>query len=375
MNALRVAIIGTGMIAEVHARAVRMVGGRLVGVLGSRPERGAQAAQRWGGRGYLDLEELLADTPDVVHVCTPNATHAPYVRALLAAGVAVVCEKPLGLDGAEAHELADLARRAGVVATVPFVYRYHPLVREIRSRVARGGLGRVLLMHGTYLQDWMLDARTANWRVDPALGGGSRAFADIGSHWCDLVEFVSGERFEAASAQFSLAHPERPIGSDHAFGGGVATAERPSAPVETEDAAIVALRTRSGVPASVVVSQVSAGRKNRLWFEIDGTSASAVFDQEAPETVWFGTTNGASVLRRAEAEPSPEQARLNAFPAGHAQGWGDAFAAFVADTYAAVRGEAPDGLPTFDDGARAADIVDAVRASALSASWEAVAAS
>lgn len=373
MNALRVAIIGTGMIAEVHARAVRTVGGRLTGVLGSRPERGAQAAGRWGGRGYLDLEELLDDAPDVVHVCTPNATHAPYVRALLAAGVAVVCEKPLGLDGAEARELAALARRAGVVATVPFVYRYHPLVREIRSRVSQGRLGRVLLMHGTYLQDWMLDARTANWRVDPALGGGSRAFADIGSHWCDLVEFVSGERFDAASAQFALAHPERPAGSDNAFGG-AATAERPSAPVETEDAAIVALRTRSGVPASVVVSQVSAGRKNRLWFEIDGTSASAVFDQETPETVWFGTTKGASILRRAEAEPSSEQARLNAFPAGHAQGWGDAFAAFVADTYAAVHGDAPEGLPTFDDGARAADIVDAVRASALSASWETVAA-
>jgi predicted dehydrogenase len=373
VSALRVAIIGTGMIAEVHARAVRTVAARLIGVLGSRPERGAQAAARWGGRGYVDLDDLLADGPDVVHVCTPNATHAPYVRALLGAGIAVVCEKPLGMDAAEAHGLAELARRAGVVATVPFVYRYHPLVREIRSRVARGGLGRVLLMHGTYLQDWMLDSRAANWRVDPALGGGSRAFADIGSHWCDLVEFVSGERFDAASAQFALAHAERPVGSDHAFGG-VATRHRPTAVVETEDAAIVSLRTRSGVPASVVVSQVSAGRKNRLWFEIDGTSASAVFDQETPETVWFGTTNGASILRRAEAEPSPAQARLNAFPAGHAQGWGDAFAAFVADTYAAVRGEAPDGLPTFDDGARAADIVDAVRASVLSASWEPVAA-
>jgi predicted dehydrogenase len=363
---LRIAIIGTGMIGGVHARGARAAGAEIAGVLGSSPSRSASAAREWGARSYRSIEELLADSPDVVHICTPNATHSPYAHAAIAAGRNVICEKPLGIDAVEARALARAARRAGVVATVPFVYRYHPLVREIRRRRQRGELGDIILAHGSYLQDWLFDARASSWRVDPQAGGASRAFADIGSHWCDLVEFVSGERLTSASAVMTIAHARRPTSTGPSFG---AVSDGATQPVRTEDAASVLFRTAQGATASVVVSQVSAGRKNRLWFELDGTRGSAVFDQENPETAWFGDADGVRIVRRGEGSTSPEQRRLNVFPAGHVQGWGDAFAAFIADTYSAVRGETPEGLPTFDDGVRAAQVVDAVVRSAASEGW------
>ncbi|MET0590512.1 MAG: Gfo/Idh/MocA family oxidoreductase, partial [Naasia sp.] len=260
---LRAAIIGAGMIAEVHRRSILLSGAELVGVLGSRPERSAEVGAAWGVRGYDDLDALLADSVDVVHICTPNATHAFYAEAALRAGIHVVCEKPLGVDVAEARRLADLAAETGLVATVPFVYRYHPLVREIRARREAGEFGEWNLLHGTYLQDWLLAPGSSSWRVDPAAGGASRAFADIGSHWCDLVEWVSGERFASLTARLSIAMADRPAPSGHAFsGGGDADAAR--VPVTTEDSAVVMLETESGVIGNVVISQLSAGRKNRL---------------------------------------------------------------------------------------------------------------
>jgi predicted dehydrogenase len=336
------------MIAAVHRRAAVLAGAEFVGVLGSRPERSQQAARHWGlPTAFASLAELIDSPADVVHVCTPNATHAPYVEALLAAGKHVVCEKPLGISLAEAERMKVLAEQAGVVATVPFVYRYHPVVREIRARAQAGHYGRWNLLHGHYLQDWLLSPTASSWRVDPAQGGISRAFADIGSHWCDIVEWVSGEYLDTLTAQFSVTVPQR----------------------ATEDAATVLFRTATGVPGSMLVSQVAAGRKNRLWFELDGAARSAVFDQENPESFWTGTAEGSQIFARASDSGSAEQRRLSYLPAGHAQGYGDCFAAFVADTYAAISEDEPDGLPTFADGLRSARIVDAVVRSAATSEW------
>jgi predicted dehydrogenase len=361
---LRAALVGTGMIAAVHRRAAILAGAELVGVLGSRPERSQHAARRWGlPAAFTDLADLAGSPADVVHVCTPNATHAPYVEALLAAGKHVVCEKPLGVSLAEAERMNTLAQQAGVVATVPFVYRYHPVVREIRARAMASQYGHWNLLHGHYLQDWLLSSSASSWRVDPAQGGLSRAFADIGSHWCDLVEWVSGERLDTLTARLSVAVPERPVSPDGPPGDGQRAA------VRTEDVATVLFRSATAVPGSMLVSQVAAGRKNRLWFELDGSAGSAVFDQENPESFWTGTAEGSQVFVRASDSGSAEQRRLSYLPAGHAQGYGDCFAAFVADTYAAISGERPGGLPTFADGLRSARIVDAVMRSAASSTW------
>ncbi|MGL3200873.1 MULTISPECIES: Gfo/Idh/MocA family oxidoreductase [Curtobacterium] len=371
---LRVAVIGTGMIAGVHVRAAAAAGAEVLGILGRTPDRSAQVAEQLGlPRGYGSLDEVIADAPDVVHVCTPNGQHHPQSLAVIRAGIHVVCEKPLALDPEQAAELVAAAAEAGVVATVPFVYRYHPIVREIRDRVADGELGRLLAVHGHYLQDWMLDEDASSWRVDPSSSGASRAFADIGSHWCDLVEFVTGQRFAEVSAAVDVVYPTRPAASGPSFSGSpdpdpVADASQ-RADVTTEDTAVATFRTGAGRIGNVVISQVSAGRKNRLWFEVDGTLGSAAFDQEQPESAWFGTERGAQIIVRDPTQGTPDQRRLAVVPAGHPQGYLDAFTAFVADTYDAVRGGSPEGLPTFADGARAAAIIAAVLDSARDRAW------
>ena len=363
------------MIAAVHVRAARAAGADVVGVLGRNRERSEQVAEQLGlEHGYADLDAVIADRPDVVHICTPNDQHHPQALAVIRAGINVVCEKPLAVSAEQADELERAAAEAGVVATVPFVYRYHPMVREIRSRIADGQLGRVLAVHGHYLQDWMLDSDASSWRVDSGAGGQSRAFADIGSHWCDLVEFVTGEQFDSVSAVTDIVYPTRPAASGPSFSGTpdpdpIADAgER--AEVTTEDTAVATFRTGSGRIGNVVISQVSAGRKNRLWFEVDGMLGSAAFDQEQPESAWFGNETGAQIVVRDPSQGSPDQRRLAVVPSGHPQGYVDAFAAFVADTSTAVTtGSAPEGLPTFTDGARSARIIDSVVASAGDRAW------
>ncbi len=348
--ALRVGIVGTGFMARVHARAALVSGADLVGVVGSSPASGAAAAAALGvARGYPDVESLVADV-DIVHVCTPNDTHVDLTKAALQAGRHVVCEKPLATSRSDALTLQRQADAAGVVGTVPFVYRFHPMVREARARVAAGQAGTIGLLHGTYLQDWLSRGTDDDWRVDPGRGGASRAFGDIGSHWCDLAEFVTGDRIARLSARTSTVQPQR-HGVD----------------VTTEDVVTLQFETAAGVLGSAVISQVAAGRKNRLYLEVSGTDASLAFDQEAPELLWVGQREASQQLVRDPGTLSADATRLSRLPAGHAQGYQDCFDSFVADTYSAVAGDYADGLPTFADGARSAALVDAAMTSAASA--------
>lgn len=350
---LRVAVIGGGFMAEVHSRAARAARAELVGIVSSSPERSAAAADRLGaGRAYSSLEELLTDDSiDLVHVTTPNALHAEQAGAVLASGKHVVCEKPLATAAADAEALVLAA--AGRTATVPFVYRFHPMVREARARFASGAAGRVLTVNASYLQDWLLVSADDNWRVDATQGGRSRAFADIGSHLVDLVEFVSGDRVARVSAVTKTLFAERATHSA----------------ITTEDAVAVVVQTVSGAIGTLLVSQVAPGRKNRLWLEIAGSAESVAFDQEQPESLWVGRRSGSLVIPRDADQLDPDAARLCVVPAGHPQGYQDAFNAFVADSYAAVAGESPDGLPRFEDGLRAVRITDAVLDSAEAGTW------
>jgi len=374
MGTLGVAIVGTGMIGAVHRRAAVLAGAVVRGVAASSPERAREVAQAWGaGRGYAGIEEVVADPQvQVVHICTPNHLHRAMAEAALEAGKHVVCEKPLATTLEDARALAALAEARGQVATVPFVYRYHPVVREARARIAQGELGPLRLIHGSYLQDWLLDPASNNWRVDPALGGASRVFADIGSHWCDLVEWVGGERFAEVSAVFETVIAERGVATGKSFttpaAGGATRA------VSSEDVAAAMFKTGQGTLATLTVSQVSAGRRNRLWFEIDGARASVAFDQEDCERLWMGFPDQREqVFVRGPGAGSAEQRRLSILPAGHAQGYANCFEAFVADTYRAIADERPEGLPTFDDGLRSALIVDRVIASAGTRAWTPIA--
>jgi predicted dehydrogenase len=260
---------------------------------------------------------------------------------------------------------------------------------EARERVRAGELGAVRLIHGHYLQDWLARPEDNNWRVDPAVGGASRAFADIGSHWCDLVEWVSGHRIAELTAATQTVLPQRSAAGRETFtaadspdstpGGSTdnstdsGSAHSAQVPVSTEDAVQVLFRTDLGATGALVVSQVSPGRKNRLWFEIDGAERSVSFDGEDPESLLLGGRDRTELVRRDGL--SAAAGRINAVPAGHPWGYRDCFAAFTADVYAAIAdpdlrtGSAAPLFPTFADAARTAHITDAVLASAATRSW------
>jgi predicted dehydrogenase len=253
---------------------------------------------------------------------------------------------------------------------VPFVYRYYPTVREARELVRTGATGPLRLVHGSYLQDWLLRPEDDNWRVQAELGGPSRTFADIGSHWCDLAEFISGQRIVRLSARTVTVVPERVHGDGRQAFAAASDDGGELRAVTTEDAALVQFETDGGALGSVVTSQVSAGRKNRLWIELDGAESALAFDQEQPEELWHGRRETLTIIRRDGDAMSPAAARFAVLPPGHPQGYADCFDAFVSEFYDAVRGgTAADGMPQFADGVRAARITDAVLESAREQSW------
>ena len=372
---MRIGLIGVGMVGAIHARSARQAGAELAGVSARTAAGAEEAARRLGfERAFRNPLELIADDSiDVVHICTPNHLHHELAEAAIAAGRHVVCEKPLATDAVAAEALSAAAAAAGVVAAVPFVYRFYPMVREARARVRRDDLGPIGLINGAYLQDWLAAAGSSDWRVDPALGGPSRAFADIGSHWCDLVEFVSGQRLVAVSAQMRTLRQQRPRAAAGArsFSSQARSDGSSWEAVETEDLAVVAFSTSSEAAGAVVVSQVSPGAKNRLSFELTGAAATLSFQQQSPDTLVLGAEGGSNLLERDPIRLTPEAARYATLPAGHPQGFHDCFDAFVADVYEQIESGGPvDGVPTFADGARAVQITDAVlRSARAGAAW------
>ncbi|MCU1475215.1 Gfo/Idh/MocA family oxidoreductase [Amnibacterium sp.] len=348
---MRAGLIGGGFMGAVHARSARAAGADVVAVATSSADGARRAAESLGVPVAAEsVDALLALDLDVVHVTSPNAAHLEHALAVLAAGLPVVCEKPLATSAADAARLADAAREAGIVATVPFVYRFHPMAREARDRVRSGG--RVFTVQGAYLQDWLLNPDDDDWRTDPSAGGPSRAFADIGSHLADLTEFVAGERITRLLAITRTVHPER---NGH--------------PVASEDAAAVVVETASGAIGTLLVSQVAAGHDNGLVLEVATAGGAVRFEQEEPNRLWLGARGESTLLSRGGPQNGADALRLSIVPPGHPMGYLDAFAAFVRDSYAAIGGARPDGLPTFDDGLRAARLTDAVLRSAETGEW------
>lgn len=365
--ALRAGFIGAGFMTTVHSRAARAAGAEIVGVASSTSASADRAASRLGlGRSYTSIDELLDDSSiNIVHVCTPNTTHAPIALAALDAGKHVVCEKPLATTVADALALTRRAEETGLTATVPFVYRFHPMVREARARVQAGETGRILSINGGYLQDWLAEPLSDDWRVNAELGGPSRAFADIGSHLVDLLEFVTNDRIARLNATTRTVYGSRSSNRD----------------IATEDLVALVVEMRGGAVGTLLISQVAPGRKNSLTLEITGTEQSIRFDQERPEELWLGRRVGSQHILRDPQTLSTDAARLSLVPAGHPMGYQDAFNAFVADSYVAVnitanaaaQGALPEGLPTFADGLRAVRVTAAVLESAASEAWVEVA--
>lgn len=348
----RIGMLGGGFMARVHTQAALLAGADLEAIATSGPDGSTRAAAELGYRIPTSGAALFSHDLDIVHVCSPNREHAAQALAALDSGAHVICEKPLATDAASAKAILDRAEVTGLFGTVPFVYRYHPMVREARARVRNGDVGRVLTVDASYLQDWLLTDADDNWRVDAGQGGPSRAFADIGSHLVDLIEFITGERIVALAATTRTVHPRR---------GG--------APVTTEDTVALTVELDGGGIGSLLVSQLAPGRKNGLVVEIAGTEESVRFIQERPEQLWIGRREESTILDRGASGLGPDAQRLSRVPAGHPQGYQDAFNAFVADSYAVFAGEEREGVPMLVDGVRAALVTEAVLTSAAERRW------
>ena len=370
------AVIGTGFIGTVHVEALRRIGVQVRGVLGSTPERGALRAEALGvPRAYDSLDDVLADpTVQVVHVTSPNDLHVPQARAILKAGRHVVCEKPLAVTATGSAELVQLAAVAGLVNATNFNIRYYPLNQQARETVADGTLGEVRLVTGRYFQDWLLLESDWNWRLQPDRGGALRAVGDIGSHWLDLMTYVTGRRIVAVMADLTtfMATRHEPTGPVETYSTGRST-ETVSRAIVTEDTASILLRFEGGVRGAVSISQISPGRKNSLQYEIDGSEAALAWDSEQPDQAWIGHRDRPNeILIRNPALMGPAGQAASALPGGHVEGFFDTFCAHFRAVYADVVAGVPSfrpGYPTFADGHEEMLVGDAIAQSAREGRW------
>ena len=370
------AVIGSGFIGTVHIEALRRLGVQVHGILGSSPERAAQRAGQLGvARGYGSLAELLDDDRvEIVHVTSPNHLHHPQVLEILDGGRHVVCEKPLALTADESAQLVERAANSGKVNAVNFNIRFYPLNQHAHELVASGELGEVRLVTGRYFQDWLLLETDWNWRLEPDRGGALRAVGDIGSHWLDLLTFITGQRITSVMADLAtfIQTRRQPAGPVETF-----SAERSADTVEreisTEDTATILLRFDGGARGSVAISQLSPGRKNSLQYEVDGSSAAAFWDSEQPDQMWIGHRDRPNeILIRNPALMGPAAQAAAALPAGHVEGFADTFRALFRAIYADVGAGGPSerpGYPTFADGHDEMLVNDAVAASARDGRW------
>ncbi len=368
---LAAAVVGTGFIGLVHVEALRRLGVGVAGVVGSSPERAeAKAADYPLPPVYESLEQALGDpVVDAVHVATPNRLHYPQVKDCLAAGKHVICEKPLAMSASESAELVELAERSGLVHCTNFNLRFYPQVQEARHRILEGALGEVWDVHGSYLQDWLLLPTDWNWRLEPEEGGALRAVGDIGSHWLDMAQFVTGRRVSALIADLATTIPtrRRPAAAAESFA--PAAGETEPVEVRTEDLAHLLLRFESGERGAVVISQVSAGRRNRLSFEVDGAGGALAWDSEKNEELWLGHRErpNETLWRDPALDQGPVRGSV---PAGHPEGFQDTFKDLYAAVYRAIAaGEPGLGYPTFHDGHWANVLADAVFRSNRERNW------
>ena len=378
-GAIGTAVIGSGFIGTVHIEALRRIGVRVVGLLETTPELGAERAARLNlPRAYASLEELLADDQvEVVHVTSPNHLHHAHASAVLAANRHVVCEKPLAMTSAESADLVEKAARSSKIAAVNYNIRFYPLNQHLRASIAAGELGDVRLVSGHYFQDWLMYDTDWNWRLETEHGGALRAVGDIGSHWLDLTSFVGGQRVSEVMADLTtfIKIRQKPAGRVETFSLERAKDTLPIA-IKTEDAATILLRYENGARGLVGVSQISAGRKNSLQYEIDGSQASAAWDSEQPDSVWLGHRGRPNEVMARDAALMTDAGRAAAaLPGGHVEGFADTFAAAFRAVYADVAAGGMRANPpyaTFADGHEEMLIGDAVAASARDGRWVAV---
>lgn len=375
MKRFRTCVIGIGFIGAAHIEALRRLGN--VDIVAVADMNGAAKADAFCiPKGYDDYREMLdTEKPDVVHICTPNASHYEMAMYAMERGISVICEKPLTTTLEQARELARYAREHGIVNAVNFNCRWYPQVMQARSMVERGELGNIYSIHGTYLQDWLYLDTDYTWRLEPEASGESRAFGDIGSHWIDMVESVTGLRVQEVFADFATFHKTRkkPLKPVATYSG---MALRPEdyqeVPIKTEDYCAVLFHFDNGALGSCVINQVFAGRKNQIVLNVSGSKCSVRWDSEESNELWVGRRDTYNQI--VPKDPSildPLASAIDSYPGGHVEGFPDTFKQSFKVIYSAIeKGDTSRGLfATFEDGLREMALCSAVVRSAKEGRW------
>jgi predicted dehydrogenase len=375
---IKVGIAGTGFIGPAHVEALRRNNIPVIGLSEATAELAQKKATEMGiEKAYPSYEAMIADPEiTVVHLATPNYLHHAEAKVALLAGKHVVCEKPLAMNSKESAELVKLAAEKKLVNAINFNLRFYPLVHQARDMVQSGELGQLYIMQGSYLQDWLLYATDWNWRLQPEIGGTLRAVADIGSHWLDLLTFISGLKVEEVYADFKTFLPTRkkPAKPVETFTGKVLQpSDYIDQPIHTEDYASILLHYENGARGVLTVAQVCAGRKNRLYFEIDGAKQSLAWDSEHPNDMWIGRRDGPNgMLMKDPSLLTAETRQIVSYPGGHQEGFPDTFKQLQSKVYRYLQAgnmDAKPDFPTFADGHYEMLLCEAVERSAKEGCW------
>jgi len=377
MQRFHTAVFGTGFVGRVHLEAIQRVGFVHVAAIGeAEVEKGRRLADEFHvEKVEADYHKILDDPAvNAVHICTPNALHFPMAHAALEAGKHVICEKPLATSAADAAKLVAAAAGKKLRHCTSHNLRYYPMVQQMRRMREEGDLGEILVLQGTYSQDWLLYDTDWNWRIDSKDNGPSRCMADIGSHWCDMAEHVTGQRITSLCADLQTFHKtrKRPKGPIETFAGKTLTPDDyVEVPIDTEDFGAVMFRMGDRTRGAFTASQVNAGRKNGLSIEIYGSKASVAWNQERPDELWIGQRNSPNQV--IVKDPSLLKAAARSYadlPGGHSEGYDDTFKQVFRRFYQSIADpSAEPQYPTFADGLRALQLVEAELASSKQRGW------
>ncbi len=377
MRKIRTAVLGTGFMGKVHTEGIRRLGYVEIAGLAASPGRDPQsiAESYHVDNVTTDWKALLADESiEAVHICTPNSLHYPMAMAALNAGKHVLCEKPLAMSSAEASEMLALAKKKKRLHVTHHNLRYYPLVQHVRQMVKAGELGDILVVQGTYSQDWLLYDTDFNWRILKKANGAARVVGDIGSHWMDMIQHLTGLKITSLCGNTSIVHKTRkkPKGSVETFAGKTLQPEDyDEVKIDTEDFASVLLEMGPRCRGAYTVSQVSAGNKNRFQFEIYGTKCGVMWNQERPDELWIGHRNSPNqIIVKDPSLLAPAARGFADLPGGHSEGYDDSHKQLFKRFYGKIaHPESEIDYPTFEDGVRGMVLIEKVLESSKKRAW------
>lgn len=372
MKTYRAAVIGAGFIGAAHVEALRRLGDVEVVALCDTFGAAEKAARLHIEKAYSDYEQMMDECkPDAIHICTPNHTHYAIAKSAIERGIHFVCEKPFTTTVEQARELVELAARKGVTGAVNFHNRLYPIPNEMRQIVAQGELGSLFSAHGEYIQDWLLYDTDYSWRLDSSQTGKTRAMADIGSHWMDLMEFVTGEKIRRVSAAFRTVYPVRkkPRGKVETFQTAADTDYEPI-PIDTEDEAVLLFELSGGAIGTAIISMVYAGRKNTMSLHLAGSKEALSWTSEDLNNLWIGHRDRPNEqLTKDAALMHPAAARLAGYPSGHIEGFPDAFKNVFRQFYDSLDRPGDYSFARLTDGLRQMELCECVYQSATTHQW------